>query len=197
MRQHYCDISKFLLIIGFTSITSVYINFADLFNDEIHAVKSNTQIGKPCHLRIERQICKGITVGLGNKTMQLLDSDYIPYNVTEQTLCLDKSVSMYGKSECFGLNRFVETLENNKSRSIGYKFVNYNDPQHMIHLKFEDYIVAIIFKISEYNSLTGVFRTIQHGKFTQPFPSITTGADELDKIADYMKMKMFENITDY
>jgi hypothetical protein len=195
------DISILLLAIGamFVISISIYVNFLKLFNNKkiecLSIVNSINNI--PCKLRIERHICNGVKVGLGNKIMRFVNSNYIPYKVTDQALCLDKSVSFTNQTECFGLNKFVELFEKNNSRSIAYKFVNYNNPKHIVHLKFEDYIVAIMFKVSEYEVETGIYRQIEHGRFLLPFPSISVKSIEIDKISDYILTLQTRNISNY
>ena len=183
------------------SVIGIYIDFTDLFNneykyeynkvtDKIRQVNhENIEKVIQCKLRIERQIHDGVRVGVGNQVMQLLDNNYMPYKVTDQVLYLDKTVSFTNKSTCFGLNKFVELFENNNTTwLISYKFVNYNDPNHIVHLKFRYYSFAIIIKLSEYEVTSGIYTVINHGKFTVPFPKIKLNSFELDKIADYISL---------
>jgi hypothetical protein len=171
------NLSTLFLTTAIISVLGLYIEFASLFKNNIAQI--NTQY-KRNNFIIERNMCDGVDVGIGQLGMQYLDDENMPIKFTYQSLCIDGKHSSSGKHECFGLTKY-EKIDD----FLIYKFKNYYVPNNFVYMYLFKNNNKIELSIYIYDkSQKRKFNVIDFHVFHNQFPKISVGSKELDNIAD-------------
>jgi hypothetical protein len=177
--QHF-NMSTLFLTTAIISVLGIYIDFPTLFKNNIPHI--NTKYNR-INFIIERNICDGVNVGIGQLGMQYLDDENMPIKFTYQSLCIDGKHTTSGAYECFGLTKY-EKIDD----FLIYKFKNYYNSNNIVYMYLYKNNNKIELSIYIYDkSQKRKFTVIDFQIFHNQFPKISVGSKELDNIADLVE----------